>query len=298
MFPFSMKLTTTNDMCEVRLDRLVIGADDSGNGMPDIPGFKVVRDTRVRPQGRIATYGRVRRLRSETDCTEIYVQYEKRAPWLRDFRVNAVADDQAGLTPAHINQISSVWFNHRVITVELAFDFDGESGVDRDFILCHGRFGKSHCRFAQDEYGHVRYGTRGSPKLVRCYWKKQIGRYRVELEIHSSMLKKYGITKVTDLPSLSAKLAPAHISLKVMRWKKLKSYLVRKYGQRYGEKLWNKARGYADTSMIRTTQFLAKVVHNPHRFWGSEVRNGHIREALRDWSRAFPLDYQQPLDIK
>jgi hypothetical protein len=45
----------------------------------------------------------------------------------------------------------------------------------------------------------LRYGGRKSAKLVRCYWKTNKHAYRVEVELHSSLLNQHGIRDVRDL---------------------------------------------------------------------------------------------------
>jgi len=63
----------------VKLDRLIVlswGKAGFGHEFPKIPGFTVVRDIRVRPQGPRKTYGRVRELASRTSKTRVYWQYE------------------------------------------------------------------------------------------------------------------------------------------------------------------------------------------------------------------------------
>src|SRR5260370_378937 len=80
------------------------------------------------------------------------------------------------------------------------------------------RFGKSRRRTNRGGPGTLRFGSRGSSKLIRCYWKEEIGRYRVELELHATLLKKFSIQKITELPLIVTKLWPAHFCFKVMRW--------------------------------------------------------------------------------
>jgi hypothetical protein len=41
--------------------------------------------------------------------------------------------------------------------------------------------------------GRLRYGGRKSAKLVRCYRKKSKNAYRVEVELHSSLLNQHGM---------------------------------------------------------------------------------------------------------
>jgi hypothetical protein len=284
--------------CQVRLDRMVVGVPDKpSDGLPQPKGFKQVQDTRVRPQGAIATYGRVRRFESKTSSCKISIQYDRQAPWLPWCRITLIGDDRTGLTLDEIKSVLVDVPDHRISLLELAFDFHPGTDVDEQFVLCYMRFGKSRRQKNRGGPGTLRFGSRGSPKLVRCYEKQKLGRYRVELELHSSLLKKLSIRNIADLPVVATKLCPAHIAFKVIRWEKLKSHLVRRHGGREGKRLYEAARERAETSLHRTTRFLARAVHNPHRFVGSEVRNRLIHEALERWAAEFSFDEEISLPL-
>lgn len=145
--------------------------------------------------------------------------------------------------------------------------------VDENYVLRHARFGKSRRRKDRGGPRTLRYGSRASSKLVRCYEKEGIGRYRVELELHAPLLRKWSIRNIADLPLVATKLWSAHFSFKVVRWDALEAHLAQRYGPEKGKKLYEKAREYAQTSLLRVNRFLSGVVHNPHRFWGSAVTN-------------------------
>jgi hypothetical protein len=284
--------------CQIRLDRLVVGVPDKpSDGLPQPKGFKRVGDTLVRPQGAIKTYERVRRFVSKSSSCKISIQYGRQAPWLPWCRITLIGDDRSGLTLEEIKSVLVDVPDHKISLLELAFDFHPDTEVDEDFVLRYGRFGKSRRRKDRGGPGTLRFGSRGAPKLVRCYQKQKLGRYRVELELHSALLKQYSIRNVADLPDVATKLCPAHIAFKVIRWEKLESHLVRRYGDREGKSLCQAARERAETSLQRTTRFLAGVVHNPHRFVGSGARNRHIREALQRWAAEFSLDEELSLPL-
>ena len=62
-------------------------------------------------------------------------------------------------------------------------DFPEDSGVDEEFVLRFGKFGNARRRKDRGGPGTLRYGSRTSPKMVRCYLKKSLDSYRVELEL-------------------------------------------------------------------------------------------------------------------
>ena len=75
---------------------------------------------------------------------------------------------------------------------------------------------------------HVRYyGTRKSDKLVRCYHKKQIDAYRVEVEFHSGLLRQHQIGSIDDLISLPDIVMPKHLRFVDFDWKTFERYLSR-----------------------------------------------------------------------
>ena len=174
--------------CEVRLDRLIFGATGlKPSSLLEIEGFRVVADFRPHPQGKIPTYKRVRKFRSVGSSSQIVSQYEPLVPWVDQCRVTMIADDVRGLALEEVEAATAHFSNHRLSVVELAFDFVEDAGVDRKFVLQHGVFGKSRRQPNPAGQGYVRYGTRASAKLVRCYRKHQLNRFRVELEFHLRM---------------------------------------------------------------------------------------------------------------
>jgi hypothetical protein len=175
----------------VRLDRLrAVAWAKPYWKLQRIPGYSVVNDNRVRPQGPVATYERVRELRSETSTTRVFWQYRPRPGWLRGWRITFVGDDSKGIAPSEAVSILKRCRFAWLVLVELALDFSPSSGIDRAFVRRHAVFGKSQRRTDRGGPQQLRYGTRKSGKLVRCYWKKEVQAFRVELELHSRLLNK------------------------------------------------------------------------------------------------------------
>ena len=269
----------------MRLDRLIVGVPDAlADGLPEPRGFKRIADYRVRPQGKIATYARVQKFKSERNACKVSIQYKRQVPWVPWCRITMTADDRTGLSLEEIKSVLADCPDHQISLLELAFDFHPDTLVDESFVLSNCRFGKARLNKKRRTTGYLRYGGRGSPKLVRCYPKLEIGRYRVELETHSAILRKHSINNVADLARIAGVLYPDHIAFKIMKWKKLESHLRRRYGKVKAAELIDRARECAEVSLRKATRFLSKSVYNVHRFWGSEATNRDLREALKSWA--------------
>jgi hypothetical protein len=207
-----LEIKPGSEICTARLDRVQIVADALRNGLPEIAGFDVCRDSFVRPQTSITTYRRVRNYKNFKTKTTVDIQYQCVPPWLRAIKMTVIADDLMGLQRRELEEICSAFKAPRVLTVEFAIDFSAASRVDRAFVLAHGIFGRSTLvggRF----YKSLRYGTRHSETMVRAYEKPEISSYRIEIELHSSWLRKQGLKNLADLSKLSVLLSPGRIQL-------------------------------------------------------------------------------------
>jgi hypothetical protein len=139
-------VTKTNDnlRISVLLDRLQITSEaPTPPTPPTIPGYEVAFDHFVRPQTNAPTYARCREYRSARNRTRIFWQYQRRAPWLKPWKVTLVADDRNGLTSAEVWQVIRYCRSYQLLLVELAFDFSIPSPVNRAFVRRYGIFGKS-----------------------------------------------------------------------------------------------------------------------------------------------------------
>jgi hypothetical protein len=109
----------------------------------------------------------------------------------------------------------------------------------------------------------LRYGGRKSAKLVRCYRKKTKDAYRVEVEMHSSLLNQHGIRDVRDLVNAARMIYPKHLQFAEFDWKKLGSYLEKKEGEN-AQSILEGARRRAK-SMRRVTRYLRRErINNVH----------------------------------
>src|SRR4051794_2313401 len=78
----------------------------------------------------------------------------------------------------------------------------------------------------------LNYGSRKSGKYVRCYKKPEVGAYRVELELHSSLLRRHNISGLDDLVRLPGVVCPKHLQLVDLDWNRLQRYLANNIGAR------------------------------------------------------------------
>jgi hypothetical protein len=271
---------------DTKLDRFIFNADAQQDGrISTIEGYEVAADFRPRHQG-TASYARVRRFRSSENASEIRVQYKPLRPWCRSLRVTSIADDNTGITRTELDAVLKECLNHRSSTIELAFDFPDGSGIDHSFVRQHARFGKSRRRHDRGGEGQLRYGDRRSPKMVRSYWKRNLKCYRIELELHSALLRRIGVTEISQFGRLYS-VVPSHFSFVTISWKKLERHLRKKFGSD-AHVLLEEARARAERSLRLALRFLRRSgISNPHRFLVPLRLNREIKMALRKWLAGF-----------
>lgn len=130
------------------------------------------------------------------------------------------------------------------------------------------------------------YGSRKSDKLVRCYKKREVRAYRVELELHSGLLRRHRILGLDDLVRLPEVLCPKHFQFVDLDWSRLKQHLARKLGGKSDSVLAGARR--RRTSILRLQRYLRrKCVFNPHRFLVQRTTNKDVARALAKWTRKF-----------
>ena len=182
------KKSEAESLCVARLDRFRAGSWSKRGGLvPKVKGFETIRDIRLRwRDGKPPIYARLREMQAKHSATKAVWQYDRRKGWAKPWRVTLIADDETGITAAdawsffkHFRFVSFLLF-------ELALDFAPESGVDEDFVRRHAKFGKSRFRPDRGGPGQLRFGSRFSGRLVRCYEKEAVNAYRVEIELHSA----------------------------------------------------------------------------------------------------------------
>lgn len=266
--------------CQPKVDRVQFTGWRK-RGLPDFPGFEVKADYFVRQQAKIRTYLRVRTYENSTG-TRLFLQYRPACPWLADFKITVVGDDRRGLCRSELERIVAPLQRVRFVTVEIAFDFPASSGLDRSFVLCHGRFGRSR-RVRGWPATKLQFGTRPSSTLTRAYKKHELRCYRIEIELHSRWFRQHRIETLADWAQLSNLLSPSRIEFVRVDWRALSNHLRRK--------------GHAVNSIVREAQSrsasLQSLMHflraefgitNVHRFLIPLRCNRRLRRALRVWA--------------
>ena len=266
--------------CTAKLDRwrfAVLESPQKWQGRPpSIPGFQIVKDSFVRQQTKVGTYGRVRSMENPKTGTKLFIQYGKKHGWLKPMLVTAVANAHTGIVK-DLLAISTAFGHIKTRMVEIAFDCSAESGIDRKFVLEHGLFGKSRPNHDPRFPHQLRYGTRHSAKLVRCYFKKETGTFRVEIELHSTWpgLPENGRTLHT-LP-----LRPKDFRFVDLVWETLDFYIRHKFPS---GTLGIDAPRYGLHGCL--SSLTAAGVNNPHLFLQPSQKDRLIRNAFAEWQRS------------
>lgn len=273
--------------CTAQVDRLrIVGGAESGTKLPWVPSFRVLRDSFVKQQSSVRTYLRCRTLLDPARGTQVFWQYLPQHRWLQPWRITFISNNQTGLLPEALLPITNHCPNYYIVLVEFAFDFDLVTGIDEDFVKRSALFGKSHPRLDRGGEGQLRYGTRSSVKLVRAYQKAVIDSYRIELELHSGLLRPQWIRQVTDLTKLCQILLPSHFQFVSIRWAALRRYLVRRFPEA-GPRTFEGTRNRAESIHTALAYLRRRRIHNVHRFVQPIGANRLVREAAERWAMAF-----------
>ena len=128
------------------------------------------------------------------------------------------------------------------------------------------------------------YGSRKTDKLVRCYQKNTLARFRVELELHSGLLRD--ISTLDDFLYLPDVVYPNHFRFVAFDWSRLEQYLSKKLGDE-GRRIIAGAKRRS-ASLQRVRRYLnRKGVVNVHRFLTPLAINQKAHRALDRWARHF-----------
>ncbi len=130
----------------------------------------------------------------------------------------------------------------------------------------------------------LNYGGRKTDKLVRCYWKKELGVDRVELELHSGLLRN--VSTLDDFLYLPDTVYPKHLQFVEFDWKRLEHHLSRRPADE-SSRIIAGAKRRAD-SLQRVRRYLHKHgVVNVHRLLVPLAMNKEVSRALNRWARHF-----------
>jgi hypothetical protein len=295
-----MEQVGTEIICVARLDRLRISSwCKRGTFVPKVRGFSVVRDIRLRWHGKPLVYGRLRVLKSNDSATTASWQWDRLKGWAQRWRVTLVADDQQGIAALEAWNFFKHFCFPKLLLFELALDFPPDTGVDADFIRQHALFGKSRFRADRGGPGQLRYGSRFSGKLVRCYQKESVNAYRVEVEMHSSLLprprgdKRREVidTRWPEIVTAGFSILPAHLRFVTFRFEALGRHLRRRFGER-GDLVLEQTRARSTQSLHSALAYLRqRGVNNPSRFLRPLMRiNNALERAIDEWA----IDFLKP----
>lgn len=130
------------------------------------------------------------------------------------------------------------------------------------------------------------FGGRRSDKFVRCYKKERLNVFRVELELHSKLLRCHSVSTLDDFRFLPGVVSPKHLLFVEFDWERLEQYLTKRFGTQ-GSRVFAGARRRAD-SLQRVRCYLTRQgVVNVHRFLVPLAINAEVVRALKRWARTF-----------
>jgi hypothetical protein len=266
--------------CTVKLDRIRFVVPFDGlswnRRLPNVPGFKVLKDSFVHPQGKVVTYRRVRSLENSKTGTKIYIQHQRAHGYLKPLRVTVVGCDATGILWPDLKAIGDAFASFKIRMAEVAFDFAPDSGVNREFVLKHATFGKSRPAHNTKHPDTLHYGTRRSAKFVRCYWKDQVGSYRIELEMHSPLH-----VPESDCLLYLLTVRPKDFRFVDFDWDALDSHLRKKSVR--GKQIAAGSRLHSDSIHQLLRYLRASHVNNLDQFLRTSEKDALIRDAFEVW---------------
>ena len=138
----------------------------------------------------------------------------------------------------------------------------------------------------QKSDGVLYYGGRKSDKFVRCYEKDGLTVFRVELELHSGLLRHHSVLTLADFRFLADLIYPKHLLFVEVDWRRLEKYLAKRFGS-YGSQILAGARE-REVSLQRVRNYLTSCgVENVHRFLVPLAMNKEVAAALNKFARTF-----------
>lgn len=137
----------------------------------------------------------------------------------------------------------------------------------------------------EKDNGLVSYwGGRKCDKFIRCYEKPEVASYRVELELHSKLLRREKISTLDDFEGLPLAIYPKHFRFVTVDWDRLEQHLMRKRNSR----IIIAGAQQRKSSLSRLRRYLRRhKVTNFHRFLVPHAINKRIDRAFTRWLRDF-----------
>jgi hypothetical protein len=279
--------------CICKIDRLVLVTDElQWEALADMPGFRAQEPRRLWQKD----YRRAQPICGTGSVEEVLVEYERTAPWFPHFRITVVPRDTTGLQEQDLRSILEMLHDFKIAILEVAWDFPAGSLMDLDYSRRFGIFGKTWLR--PSRWGnpfHERWGT--TSKIVRAYFKLEIFKFRVELQLNSKFLRKHGINDIFDFRKLPGILLPNHMEFAKLDEDKLIRALRRASLSREEQRrVFARTTQKAETRLWEALRYLRKAAHleNARRLLVSmHDSNRVVREALEKLVAEWPASPAQ-----
>lgn len=253
--------------CTCKLDRLVLVTDELNvAALARIPGFRNQNRHRLWNQG----YRWAQRIHGTGSIEEVVVEFERTATWFSPYRLTIVPRDTDGLQEHDLRLVLENMEKFKITILEVAWDLPAECVVDLDYVRRFALFGKTWLRpSGNGTLFHERWGTSAS-KVVRAYVKWETFHFRIELELHTDLLRKEGIRDIFDFRKLPDVLVPKHIEFSKLDEAKLIGEL-----QHSG-----RSSAEARSILIRARRKAASRLWTALRFLRKDERLKNVRRLL------------------
>ena len=275
-------------ICAVRLDRLEFSSTLDLKP-PPLLGFVPAKknDIFLRHRNDVPAYTRVRRLFNPSSGTSLSVRYKPNRKRLAPLKATIIANDQTGICANELKEIFETFGDsHRIMLADFAFDLAPEAGVGFSFVKRHGLFGKSRPEQNPQYANLLRYGTRKSGRFIRCYWKKEVGAFRVEVQITSRWIRESGNPAGTLSWLGYLDIFPKDFLFVRTDWVALEGFLKR--SRRDAELLLHKAKNHSSSIHELLIHLRNEIgIRNPDRFLRPLTINREIARAWKHWSKEF-----------
>lgn len=295
LLPAKEKLGSENHLqdddqqCTAKLDRFICFCDeDPTRQLMGVTRFKSESSHFIKPyhDGRFQPYSRVHSFRDWHSDMKFKIESRRREPWMPAYRITLYADDRTGLLPEQLFAVLEVIPKFKLSVIEIAFDFS--PSISRTLLRQRVLFGKSRPAPPKDTTSY--WGTPKGSKGVRIYYKKEVDKYRVELELHAKFLRSYRIRDIFDFQKFCEILPTKHIYYARFDEMKLIT-LLRSMGMSYTE-IWKILKDLAvlQGDLWPTLFYLRLEVglRNARRLLVPLKTNRLIREALKKWAAMWP----------
>jgi hypothetical protein len=282
--------------CKVQLDRTDVGCRGIDmNGLLTIPEFKRTNRHWIKKKrpDEFVPYGCVSTFKSRTSKAQFRVYSEPKSRRLPRFKVTFLPEDKVGLEIAMLRPVLDRMDNPVISLVEVAFDFPDGSGVHSPYVRAHGLFGKCDPYLVGIRPGWDAWGTRGSAKFVRSYYKEKVNAHRVELQLQGAFLRPKRIRTERDLLRLVDLLPRHHIWFGRLSEQKL--------NQAMHKRGFNKNRIQMTIDEVRANsghlwEVLAllrrKGLKNVKRLLIPVPATGSVRRALKVWTTRWRISME------